>query len=68
MTDEERTLFRGQVVNLHAESIAEMRDNLVKLPWWAWRRRSNIRYQLSLMALAVIRDRPYVVEFWALPG
>lgn len=63
MTGEERTLFRGRMVNLHAESIAAMRDTLAELPWWAWRRRSNIRYQLALIAVDVIRDRPHVIEF-----
>lgn len=62
LTGDALTMFRGRLVNLHAESIALMRDNLRALPWWAWRRRANIRGQLAGIAVAVIRDRPYRVE------
>lgn len=62
LTGDARTMFRGSLVNLHAESIASMRDNLAVLPWWAWRRRANIRGQLAGIAVAVLRDRPYRVK------
>jgi hypothetical protein len=61
-TAEARTTFRGHMVNLHAASIAAMRDNLAALPWWAWKRRTNIREQLAGVAISMIRDKPYEVE------
>ncbi len=65
MTGDERTMFRGRLVDLHAESIRAMTENLAGLPWWAWKRRLNIRGQLATIAISTVRDRPYLVEIRA---
>jgi hypothetical protein len=62
LTGNTLTTFRGHLVNMHAESIRIMRDNLTALPWWAWRRRTNIRNQLAGIAVALLRDQPYRIK------
>lgn len=68
MTGDERTMFRGRLVDLHAESIRLMTANLAGLPWWAWKRRLNIRAQLATLAIGMLRDQPYQVEIRAPAG
>ena len=60
LTDRQRLILGLNA--LHRESIQELRDNLAALRWWQWRRRRNIEHHLAGMAVALIRETPYVVQ------